>query len=232
MLFAASGVVKVTDFGIAKVIGGPETVVTRDGDVLGTPAYIAPEQVRGGQLSPATDVYGLATVLYELMAGVLPFPEEAEQVAILFKHAYETPVSLRDAAPDVPEPVAAVVMRGLATEPAQRFASAEAFGVALAEASTQAWGTGWLPSDVLPLMDAGPIRSATGPPSAPHGRALPTAPPAQARETAAASTAGAARKPIDPARRRRLIISWVIVAVLVIAAILIFVVVKPLHIYG
>src|SRR6202007_2975951 len=130
-----SGVVKVTDFGIAKVIGGPETVVTRDGDVLGTPAYIAPEQVRGGQVSPASEVYGLATVLYELLAGVLPFPEEAEQVAILFKHAFETPVSLRDAAPDVPEPVAAGVMRGLATEPAQRFASAAAFGVALAEAA-------------------------------------------------------------------------------------------------
>jgi hypothetical protein len=133
-------------------------------------------------------------VLYELLAGVLPFPEEAEQVAILFKHAFETPVSLRDAAPDVPEPVAAVVMRGLATEPAQRFATAETFGVALAEASTQAWGPGWLPSDVLPLMDAGPIRSAAGPPSAPHGTALPTLPPvapaAAARETPAAPTVG------------------------------------------
>jgi serine/threonine-protein kinase len=194
-------------------------------------------------------VYGLATVLYELMAGVLPFPEEAEQVAILFKHAYETPVSLRDAAPDVPEPVAAVVMRGLATEPAQRFATAEAFGVALAEASTQAWGPGWLPSDVLPLMDAGPIRSAAGPPSAPQGTALPTVPPAKTRGTPAAvtqkargthaavtaarvaPTAGAPR-PLDPARRRRLIITSVIVAVLVIAAIIIFVIVKPLRIYG
>ena len=57
MLFAVSGVLKVTDFGIAKVIGGPGTVLTRVGDVVGTPAYIAPEQVRGGKLSPATDVY-------------------------------------------------------------------------------------------------------------------------------------------------------------------------------
>jgi serine/threonine protein kinase len=243
MLFAGSGVVKVTDFGIAKVIGGPETVVTRDGDVLGTPAYIAPEQVRGGQVSPATDVYGLATVLYELLAGVLPFPEEAEQVAILFKHAFETPVSLRDAAPDVPEPVAAVVMRGLATEPAQRFASAEAFGVALAEASTQAWGPGWLPSDVLPLMDAGPIRSAAGPPSAPHGTALPTPPPvapaAAAREAPAAPTVGSpgtgatvtAAGAAGLARRRRIIVG-VIVAVIVIAAIILIVVAKPFKTYG
>jgi serine/threonine protein kinase len=249
MLFAASGVIKVTDFGIAKVIGGPDTVVTRDGDVLGTPAYIAPEQVRGGQLSPATDVYGLATVLYELLAGVLPFPGEAEQVAILFKHAYEKPVPLRDVIPDVPDPLAAVVMRGLATEPAERFASAESFGVALAEACTQAWGPGWLPSEVVPLMDAGPIRSAVPDParprapSAPQGTALPTVPPAgpaaAARETAAATTVGrqgtglsvATGGAADPARRRKLIITAVVVAIIVIALIVILVVVRPFSVY-
>src|SRR3712207_5527962 len=55
MLFAASGAIKVTDFGIAKVVGGTETLLTRAGEVVGTPAYMAPEQVRGGELSPATD---------------------------------------------------------------------------------------------------------------------------------------------------------------------------------
>ena len=149
MIFAASGVLKVTDFGLAKVVGGPgnsATRLTRAGDVLGTPAYIAPEQVlRDGELSPATDVYALATMLYELLAGTLPFPEEDRDVtAILFQHAYETPVPLGDAAPGVPGPVAAVVMSALATDPAQRFATAESFGVALAGACTQAWGPGWL----------------------------------------------------------------------------------------
>jgi serine/threonine-protein kinase len=238
MLFAASGVVKVTDFGIAKVIGGPDTVVTRDGDVLGTPAYIAPEQVRGGQLSPATDVYALATVLYELLAGVLPFPEEAEQIAILFKHAYEKPVPLRDASPDVPGPVAAVVMRGLATEPAERFATAEAFGVALAEACTRAWGQGWLPAEVIPLMDPGAIRNAAGQPSASHGTAPPTVPPAPATVTSGTSdrkgtTASAASADATAAaRRRKLIITAVVVALLVIALVVIFVVVKPLKSYS
>ena len=142
MLFAGSGILKVTDFGIAKVVGGPDTVVTRAGEVLGTPAYIAPEQVRGGELSPATDVYGVATMLYELLADALPFASDGEDVALLFKHAYEAPIPLREVAPAVPDPVAAVVMRGLATEPAERFATAESFGVALAEAATQAWGPG------------------------------------------------------------------------------------------
>ncbi len=181
MLFAASGALKVTDFGLAKVVGGPgnsATRLTRAGDVLGTPAYIAPEQVRrDGELSPATDVYGLATMLYELLAGTLPFPEEGKDVtAILFQHAYEAPVPLGEAAPGVPGPVAAVVMSALATDPARRFATAESFGVALAGACTQAWGPGWLPADVL-IMDAGPIVSAAGHPSAPGRPATPPAGP-------------------------------------------------------
>ena len=164
MLFAASGVLKVTDFGIAKVIGGPGTVLTRVGDVVGTPAYIAPEQVRGGKLSPATDVYALATMLYELLAGALPFSTETkgEDLAVLFRHAYEKPVPLRDVAADVPDTVAAVVMRGLATEPADRFDTAEAFGAALAEAATQAWRPGWLAAELVPIMDAGPMIGAAG----------------------------------------------------------------------
>ena len=178
MLFAASGVLKVTDFGIAKVIGGPGTVLTRVGDVVGTPAYIAPEQVRGGKLSPATDVYALATMLYELLAGVFPFSTETEgeDLALLFKHAYEKPVPLRDVAPGVPDPVAAVVMRGLATEPADRFETAEAFGVALAEAATQAWGPGWLAAEQVPIMDAGPMIGAGGHASGPRPAASAAGP--------------------------------------------------------
>ena len=164
MLFAASGVLKVTDFGIAKVIGGPGTVLTRVGDVVGTPAYIAPEQVRGGKLSAATDVYALATMLYELLAGTLPFSTETEgdDLALLFKHAYEKPVPLRDVVPGVPDPVAAMVMRGLATEPGDRFETAEAFGAALSEAAAQAWGPGWLAAEQVPIMDAGPMIGAVG----------------------------------------------------------------------
>jgi serine/threonine protein kinase len=178
MLFSAREVLKVADFGIAKVLGGPGTVVTRRGDVIGTPAYIAPEQVRGGDLSPATDVYAVATMLYELLAGVLPFSDVEEDMALLFKHAYEQPIPLRDVAPRVPDPVAAAVMRGLATESADRFGTAESFGTALAEAGTQAWGPGWMSAEQVPIMDAGPIISVAGYPSGPR-RAAPTIAPAE-----------------------------------------------------
>ena len=251
MLFAGSGILKVTDFGIAKVVGGPDTVVTRAGEVLGTPAYIAPEQVRGGQLSPATDVYGVATMLYELLADALPFTSNGEDVALLFKHAFEAPIPLREVAPTVPDPVAAVVMRGLATEPAERFATAESFGVALAEAATQAWGPGWLSAEQVPILDAGPIIGAAGHPSAPRRPAAPTIAPAEpvtvsgerenplstapTRESdgtaGSTETAGVAPAPPHPSRRRILIIAAVVVAAILIAILAVFVVPKMFTVY-
>jgi len=173
MLFAASGVLKVTDFGIAKVIGGADTVMTRIGDVLGTPAYIAPEQVLGGELSAATDVYGLATMLYELLAGVFPFSHDGPAVALLFKHAHEAPKPLRDVVPHVPDEVAEVVMRGLATDPAQRFQTAESFGAALAQAGTEAWHPGWLWAEKVPILDAESIVNAAGYSAAPRRSVAP-----------------------------------------------------------
>jgi hypothetical protein len=161
LMFSSEGVLKVTDFGIAKVIGGDSTLATRAGEVLGTPAYIAPEQARGGSLSPATDVYALATMLYELLSGQLPFPEEADAMALLFKHAYEDPVPLDQKAADIPSPVVPVVMKGLATAPEDRYQSAESFAIALAGACTSVWGPGWLAAEGVPVMGAGPVVAAT-----------------------------------------------------------------------
>lgn len=143
LLFSAAGAVKVTDFGIAKVVGGADTMATRAGEVLGTPAYMAPEQAQAGELSPATDVYAAGVMLYELLSGRLPFPEEGDAMAVLYQHVHEQPAPLLGVAPGVPSAVAAVVMRALATRADQRYPTAEAFGVALAEAATSAWGPGW-----------------------------------------------------------------------------------------
>jgi serine/threonine protein kinase len=248
MLFAASGVLKVADFGIAKVLGGADTVLTRRGEVIGTPNYMAPEQVAGGDVSPATDVYATATMLYELLAGVLPFPDDGqiEDLALLFKHAYDKPVPLRDAAPGLPDSVAAVVMRALATEPADRFESAESFGAALAGAGTQAWGEGWLAAEQVPIMDAGPIIGAASLGAAPAASAIKPARLAAAAHPAAARSAAAATQPVparaaatratpmpqtteppppaaSPAGRRRRLIIAIVVAGLAIAVILILI---------
>ncbi|WP_067566022.1 serine/threonine-protein kinase [Nocardia acidivorans] len=163
LMFSVNGTLKLTDFGIAKIIGGEETLVTRAGEIIGTPSYIAPEQVRGQQLSPSTDVYALATMLYQLLSGTLPFPPGADAMAMLFAHAYGDPVPLDSVAPTVPQPIAEAVMRGLASDPAERFDTAEHFGIALAEPAAHCWGTNWLTPVGIPLIGADTIvAAATG----------------------------------------------------------------------
>lgn len=160
LMFATNCSVKLTDFGIAKIMGGDGQLMTSAGDVLGTPAYIAPEQARGLELSPATDVYALATMTYQLLSGQLPFPSAPDSMAVMFMHAFEQPTSLTKVAPHIPTVIADVVMRGLAIDPADRFDSAENFAVALAEPAAQSWGPDWLAPVGIPILGAETITSA------------------------------------------------------------------------
>src|SRR3954469_16653220 len=160
LMFSSKGDLKVTDFGIAKVVGGAATVATRAGDVLGTPAYMAPEQAMGEELSPATDIYAVGTVLYELLSGTLPFPEDSNPITMLYRHVHEQPKPLLDIAPHVPFKLAEVTQQSLARDPAERYHDAETFAVALAEAAVQTWGPGWLPASGMTVSTSGPVLSA------------------------------------------------------------------------
>ncbi|MCP9272077.1 serine/threonine-protein kinase [Mycolicibacterium arenosum] len=151
LMFAANGTVKLSDFGIAKIVGG-DSGKTRAGDVLGTAYYIAPEQVLGTPVTPATDVYALSITLYQLLSGTLPFPTEVDSTALYMMHAYSRPTPLIKVAPKLPPPLCDVVMRGLTTDPRQRWQTAEEFGVALASTATQCWGRNWLAQAGVPVL--------------------------------------------------------------------------------
>lgn len=116
---------KVTDFGIARSID-VDVGVTQTGTVLGTSAYIAPEQASGGDITPQTDVYSLGVVLYELLTGEVPFPGESF-VAVAMKHINDPPPTLLERRPDTPPRLAAAVDRALAKEPGERFGSMDDF---------------------------------------------------------------------------------------------------------
>jgi len=203
VMFAAGGAVKVTDFGIAKVVGGADTMATRAGEVLGTPAYMAPEQAQATDLGPTTDVYAAGIMLYELLSGRLPFPETGDALSMLFQHVNEEPTSLTEVAPGVPAAVADVVMRAMATRPDQRYATAEAFGVALAEAATSAWDPGWpgARGDIV-VMGSAPIVAATERRSIPAGGlAVPAGTvPVPAPLASAPSSTGRVSPPTSPVR--------------------------------
>ena len=102
VLFGEDRVLKVTDFGIARVLGEDDTLATREGEILGTPAYMAPEQASGADLGPTTDVYATGVMLYELLSGRLPYPEEGGSLAIVMRHINEDATPLADVAPGVP----------------------------------------------------------------------------------------------------------------------------------
>ncbi|MFI1913608.1 serine/threonine-protein kinase [Nocardia sp. NPDC020380] len=204
LLFAANGTLKLTDLGIAEIVGGDETPATRAGEIVGTPAYLAPEQLLGLPLSPATDVYALVTMLYQLLAGVLPFPPGTDPLDVLFGHAYGDPALLSTVAPAVPAPIAETVMLGLARDPAERFDSAESFGISLADAAAHCWGTNWLLPVGIPVLGADTIvAAATG--IFRGGRPQPRdpdAPPEQPRSTLPTGTQAGGKGTSKPSSTR------------------------------
>jgi eukaryotic-like serine/threonine-protein kinase len=138
VLLSREGEVKVTDFGIARSLH-VEQGVTQTGTVLGTGEYLAPEQASGKEISPATDVYSLGVVLWELLAGEVPFVGE-NFVAVALRHVNEPPPSLRERRPDVSPRLDAAVERALAKDPARRFPSMAAFAAELRACLAEADG--------------------------------------------------------------------------------------------
>ena len=168
LMFDAGGILKVTDFGLARGDSHRETAleVSRVGTFFGTPAYVAPEQAASAlaegwpDVAVAADQYSLAAVLYESLSGQLTHDPTGGGVALCTRRMNQEARPLAVLAPDVPAPIAAVVMKALARDPAQRYASTEDFAVALAEAANTALGPGWVDRAEVGIREPGPILDA------------------------------------------------------------------------
>jgi eukaryotic-like serine/threonine-protein kinase len=127
------GHAKVTDFGIARA-GASE--MTETGSIMGTAHYLSPEQAQGHAVTAASDLYSIGVMLYEMLAGRLPF-EGDSAVAIALKHLSEQPAPISTLRPDVHPALEAVVMAALAKDPAQRWQTADDFAEGLEAARAQ-----------------------------------------------------------------------------------------------
>jgi serine/threonine-protein kinase len=135
MLVSKDGRLKVTDFGIARalatIVAGERTTV-----VWGSPLYFAPEQAQGEAPTPASDVYSLGVVMYELLSGTPPFTAtSADELARL--HINARPIPIREYIPDIPTALEEIIMKVLSKEPSARYRTADQLGRVLMKFGTQ-----------------------------------------------------------------------------------------------
>jgi serine/threonine protein kinase len=129
-------VVKLVDFGISKVAGSADQQLTATGIVVGSPAYMSPEQVLGGgEITAQSDIYSLALVAFRMLAGRIPFDGDIGEV--MMARVVREPLALRDARPGGPwsDELERVIARGLARNPVERFARAAEFAREFAAAA-------------------------------------------------------------------------------------------------
>jgi eukaryotic-like serine/threonine-protein kinase len=154
VLFDDGGVAKIADFGIARLVGSG--TITETGTLLGTAAYISPEQAQGLPATSASDVYSFGVILYRMLAGRLPFEAESP-IELARMHIQERPVPLADARPAAPGALAALAEASLAKDPQARPEDGEALvralspgepATTLSDAPTVVAGSG--PTRVIP----------------------------------------------------------------------------------
>ena len=185
VLVSHDGVAKLADFGLAR---GAEVGLTEAGTLLGTPAYLAPEIARGEPASPASDLYALGVLLFELVTGRLPFLG-LSAAEVLNKHLRETPPRLARHASDIPDELEALYAALMAKDPRARPASAAAVGRELRLAMGHSASVTAL--EIPQLVPEPPPRRTTRRTAAP---ASPTSPTSPTSDTARDAAPGRARE--------------------------------------
>jgi eukaryotic-like serine/threonine-protein kinase len=176
VVFSADGDVKITDFGIAHL---EASGLTRDGAVIGTPAYMAPEQVLSEPVDARTDIYSAGVVLYEMLTGRRPF--QGSEASILHRIVHLVPARPSELAPTLSPDLDAVTAKALAKQPADRFQTAAEFDEALHAALQHAPVVA-----VAPQSERDDESEAT---VAGHNRAFPAPSPAPGQAVVTATTA-------------------------------------------
>jgi eukaryotic-like serine/threonine-protein kinase len=231
LLVSESGVVKLADFGIARATG--HSSITQIGSVLGTAAYLSPEQTRGEEAGPYADLYSLGVVAYQLMSGRLPY-EATSLSELALKQQREAPIPLRQLSPRVPAELSEAISLAISVIPDERPADAAELSEMLVNGArgispyddvspTRQFGGSMASTRVIPSVDQPTsetmIAAATGVTAAATPRAQRAVPPRQPQRAAASRPQTVDQRQHQAARRFAVLLG--IVAVILIAAIIV-----------
>lgn len=164
-IYGEKDFIKVIDFGIAKFLEAGGQELTQAGKMFGTPRYLSPEQAQGLPLTPASDLYALGVILFEMLAGRPPFVAE-DPIAVAIKHVQEAPPAFHDVAPDlfVPEEVDGIVFKLLSKKAIQRYQSSEEVVAAIDESLAMLTGNRHPSGQFNAVSTRTPARPKTIPP--------------------------------------------------------------------
>jgi len=178
MMLNRQGIVKVMDFGIAKVLGNRS--MTRTGTQMGTAWYMAPEQVTNKGVDIRSDIYALGITLYEMLSGHVPFESDSDY-QVMTDHVNTPPPPPTQFYPYIPAGVVNAVLKALAKSPNDRFQTTEEFGAALENPDSFVWaGPAAAGVAVAPVVGAGVVARPTMAPTVAYGAAPVPQPPAAA----------------------------------------------------
>ncbi len=200
ILLTADGRAVLSDFGIAKLIEGEGNGLTQTGTAVGTPAYMAPEQIQGikEQIGPTTDLYALGVILYELFTGQTPFTADTP-FAVMLKHVSD-PVPLPQSInPALPLALESVLLKTLAKQPDERYPSAEALLTAVEQALAEGNGAHDKQATLPPVIAFASSDTTPDPSSA--ATVVDHAPPTAVASTPPATTVTANATPTSLAGR-------------------------------
>ena len=220
LMLADSGVVKVMDFGLARMQGTEH--LTSDGFMIGTPAYMSPEQVLGTEVDGRADLYAMGVVFYRLLTGQLPFKADSG-IAMAHKQMYDAPTPVRQLRMELPSVFEDLFTRALAKSPDDRFQSADEMKSALTMVSTMD------ATDITRTLTSLATLHQSHPPlpvphlSHPSMPAAPAAPTAPATPAVAAPIQSHSAMPVPitakPVQRKKTPIAAFVAGVVVLAAI-------------
>ncbi|MCA9041298.1 MAG: transporter substrate-binding protein [Planctomycetaceae bacterium] len=125
LLFIDGGITKVSDFGVAKFTGGDSLGVTQQGQLVGTPCYMSPEQCEGRPVDARSDVYSLGATFFSLLVGRMPYEEEKSFVSVMHAHCNADPPDPRQWSAQIPDACAQIIIKAMAKNPEDRYQTVE-----------------------------------------------------------------------------------------------------------